>query len=219
MLSSLTSTSRAFRDALSGATAPSTLRSSLLDSANGFGGGAAQRDAPPSAPASADMPDSSFVSLRRAAAFVTFSALACTDPSRPPAFGEWASSTASGTALVVILEPGVCLGCSQWPRQLDRLKRCAEGSVTHVWRRKPTKIEERQAIPLRLDIKGHLDRPFPSTAPSGPVYVLYSKREIVGTAQSHEVLAADSLVAQAILLEQSVCRDLPPVASFSAANP
>lgn len=156
---------------------------------------------------SPSLPLPPLLSQLRFIAFFAVLASACIGTAEAPPIGAWASATSSGTAFVVLLEPGVCLGCSQMPRELEKLKQCADGAVNYVWRRPPTEHEERQALPLRLGIHHVLETPFPASAPTGPTYLLYSRAELVGVSLSHQPQAADSLVARALTLEGSKCSD------------
>lgn len=121
---------------------------------------------------------------------------ACSPRDIPPAdlASFWSGAPDTATTVVVVLEPGVCLGCSAPPPLLDELRKCHHQAVVTLWRREPRNFESRRAAPLRLSIAGTLKHPFPKQPPSGPIYVFYRSGVLWASADHLETQHLDSLL-------------------------
>ena len=122
---------------------------------------------------------------------------------QPPSYREVAGDAEPRRMmLLVVLEPGVCLGCSQWPEGFAHLLHCARGAIAIRWRRKPTTRELLTAAPLRLGIVETLPRMWPRAVPSGPRFLHYTYGTLTAVDSVTDPLSARSIV-QAVLTSES----------------
>lgn len=131
---------------------------------------------------------------------------ACAPSSRAPSHSEL--GLADGplpSVVVVVLEPGMCFGCSAPPKRLEELRRCAPTHVRYFWRRPPNDREARAAAPLRLPMAGVLRRPWPKEAPQGARLLLYEEGALVASDSSVDPLSTYSLLERAFRNERANC--------------
>ena len=122
---------------------------------------------------------------------------------KPPSYREIAGdSSPRRMMLLVVLEPGVCLGCSQWPEGFAQLQHCARRALAIRWRRKPTARELLTAAPLRLGVVETLPQVWPKAVPSGPRFLHYTHGTLTAVDSMTDPLSARSIV-QAVLTSES----------------
>jgi hypothetical protein len=105
-----------------------------------------------------------------------------------------------GIILAVVLEPGICFGCSHLPAALDSVRNWAPNGVAYFWRRTPSARELTASAPLRLKMTGTLNIPWPLQVPNGPRYALLRGGRLMAADSTGRLADLSLVLAQATRL-------------------